>query len=267
MKKCLKNLLIALAAIIMSIGSISVSTSALAEKVDINSEEYIAEFGLESEITNESKNKFYEYLDTLPDDEAKLILSDEELVRFMQREAYWKAEDTVEKNASARITTLPLINYPAGSYFSNNFDECDCHDNCTYSLPTGFPTYRCYNKATGSSGNCKRFDGGIQCAGFAYYVFQQYTGTHCSSANQIGGLSSVTASGLQNYFSNITVGSHVRGTLSAGYPHSIIITGITSTGVSYYQANVGGKCLVSTGTKTWSQLASWFSSISKSWVA
>lgn len=271
MKRMYKKISIALATIIMSISSISISVSALTEKAYINSEEYIAEYGLESEITTESQNKFYEYLGTLSEDEAKLILADEELVRFMQREAYWDTEGFETRAVTTRATRLPLINYPVGSYFSYDLKECSCHSNCTYDLSDGgynLPTYRCYNKLTGTSGNCKRFDGGIQCAGFAYYVFHQYTGTHCSSTNQIDGLSSITATSAKDYFfKNITVGSHVRGTLKSGYPHSIIITGFTNNSVSYYQANVGGKCLVSTGTKTWTEFASWYSSISKSWVA
>ncbi len=50
-------------------------------------------------------------------------------------------------------------------------------------------------------------------------------------------------------------------------PHSIIILSTDLKGINYYQANVGGKCLVSTGYKTWDEFADWFFKTTGAWVA
>ncbi len=114
--------------------------------------------------------------------------------------------------------------------------------------------------------------------GFADYVFEQYNGVYRSCLNAVNEpLASVTSTSIKNYANNyLKRGSHFRFKLNQTYtdgngntqyvPHSIVITDVTSDGISYYQANYGGRCLVSTGYKTWDQLASWIHSITNAWT-
>lgn len=246
-------------------------------------EEHIDDYELElinsGRITNESIAEFNAYIASLDDESAAIILDDSELVLTMKMTTYWHPNDDNEGIATYAYGTLPLREFPAGSYFTYDGDACTCHGpyntNCTYTIPTGFSRDRCYNLTTRASGNCIRYDpnGSIQCMGFADYVFKQYNGVNRSSSNVVTPrLTSITSTSVKNYFkSNLKVGSHFRFNIknSAGEnagPHSIIITGITDNGITYYQANYGGKCLVSTGEKTWAQLSNWIYDVINSWT-
>ncbi len=270
----------------LGISSSAYINETVAETYIINQEFEAME---EGHITNESIRKFNSYIASLDKETAKLILDDEELVASMKLDTYWMdSYDSVEIQ-SIQSVTLPLESWPVGSYFTYDRKACTCHNtcstscnlskciinkhSCTYDIPSGFSALRCYNAHTNLSGNCRRYKttGAIQCKGFADYVFKKYTGNECNDYTSIKkGLTSVTEASIKKYFTDnkITVGSHLRGKLkSGGTNHSIIITSISSVGISYYQTNVGGCCLVSTGSKKWNELADWFSSISNTWKA
>lgn len=269
-----KRILSLAAAVIMASTSLTatgVHASDVSDEHDCDIDSYAQELMASGEITDESIALFNDFISTLDEESAALILSDEELVHSMQMVNYWKpSTDNADSISAYSSVTLPLAEYPSGSYFSYNGQACTCHKNCTFSIPENYSVNRCYNTYTGLSGNCKRYaaTGSIQCKAFADYVFKQYNGADCSSQNATNKtLSTVTTESIGTYITRyLNVGSHLRGTLVSGFPHSIIITEITSTGISYYHANTDGTCNVSTDTKTWVQLGKWFASISNSWT-
>lgn len=154
--------------------------------------------------------------------------------------------------------------YPQGSYFSDDGKECAVHDNnCDY-----------YGGCS-----CKNFDGAIQCAGFARYVFNEVKGRAYSSsigeANVTGfgnrninialgrdkafdGVN-LTANTAKKYLQGLPTGAYVRVELknsSSSYPwHSFSVLETSNTGIIVYEANVGGRCLVSINEYTWTQFA------------
>lgn len=154
--------------------------------------------------------------------------------------------------------------YPEGSYFSFSGNECAVHDdNCDY-----------YGGCS-----CKNWDGAIQCAGFARYVFHKVKGRLYSSsideANVTGfgnrnynialgrdkafdGVS-LTANTAKKYLQGLPTGTYVRVELknsSSSYPwHSFSVLETSNTGITVYEANVEGRCLVSINEYTWAQFA------------
>lgn len=277
-QKKILSLATAITVVSLSIASMSVSATNDTDNHDDCVDNYTAALIEQGMITDESVSMFNEYISTLDDETAELILSDKELVCSMKMANYWAPQAEELSVDSARAAkSLPLSNYPAGSYYTYNGKACsDNHKYCTYELSNNsYSSERCYNTQTGSSGNCKRYSptGSIQCKAFADYVFKEYNGVNCSSSNcNNASLATVTSNSIEKYVEDyLKVGSHLRVYLknSSGkktYPHSIIITKITSSGIEYYQANADGVCGVSTDTKTWDQLASWFYSVTNSWT-
>ncbi len=227
-------------------------------------------------ITDESIAEFNAYIASLDEESAALILNDSELVLSMKMTNYWHPDDDNNGIAAYANRTLPLSEYPVGSYFSYDGKACTCHAYCDWRSHAGYSKERCFNTHTGTSGNCIRYayNATTQCMGFADYVFEQYNGVYRSSSNAVNQtLSSITSTSIKNYATKyLKKGSHFRFYLNQTYgdgqyvPHSIVITDVSSNGISYYQANYGGRCLVSTGYKTWDQLASWIHSITNAWT-
>ena len=191
------------------------------------------------------------FADTVPTGD----FTDEQYERYISTDFY---KDTVypekssDEHSAAPRFVLPISEYPVGSYFSESGKACTHHNNCSW---------------TGSCG-CRSYNNSIQCMGFANYVFKQVTGTDCVDSNSVGGLSNISATSLKNYFSHLTVGSHFRYMGTNGIPHSFIITGITSNGVSVYEANyASNNCVVGRRTITYSTLASQVSYVRNSWIA
>lgn len=239
-------------------------------------DDYEAELINSGMITDESIAEFNEYIASLDEESAAIILSDSELVLSMKMSNYWHPDNSNDGIATYANKTLPLAEYPEGSYFSYDGKACTCHDYCDWHSHAGYSKDRCFNTNTGTSGNCIRYayNATTQCMGFADYVFEQYNGVYRSSSNAVNQtLSSITRTSLKNYATNyLKKGSHFRVYLNQTYgngqyvPHSIVITDVSEDGISYYQANYGGRCLVSTGYKTWDQLASWIHSIIGAWT-
>jgi len=239
-----------------------------------HSENAIIANDYEIQISKEAVEKMEAYLDTLDVEARQLIAEDQELVQMMQQDFYWAPQAPRTTRASV---TLPLSGYGDGTYYTYNGSACTCHSYCTYSIPSGGTTTRCYNTNTGSSGNCKRYTGtgSIQCKGFADYVFKQYTGSDVSSTSAVSDCpSSITNDSagqtkIKNFLSGLTVGSNIRVKVrNASYNHSFIITKITADGITLYDCNgTSSACKVRVITRTWAQLTSAYSGVVSAWEA
>lgn len=221
-----------------------------------------------------SVQKFNEYIASLPEENARLILEDDELVFTMKLDSYWEPSN-VSTN-SVRSSSLPLAGYPAGSFYSTTGTSCDCHNTCGYAVPSGASPYICYRPGVGS-GKCIRYKptGSIQCKGFADYVYYEYTGHNIGSSYTISttGYSSISndtagANLMKAFFEDLDDGSNVRVSVrNKTYNHSIIVCNASSTGIYLYDANRVGTCKVGYQYKSWSQLASMYDGIVKAWTA
>ena len=224
----------------------------------------------------DSVRKFNEHIASLPEDEAALILADEELVFNMKLDSYWETNN-VSTN-SVRAVSLPLSNYTAGTYYSSTGKACTCHSYiCTYSVPSGASTTNCYITSKSKSGDCIRYaaTGSIQCKGFADYVYYEYTGHNIGSSYTISttGYSSISnntagANLMKAFFEDLANGTNVRVSVrNATYNHSIIVCNASSTGIYLYDANRVGTCKVGYQFKSWTQLASMYDGIVNAWAA
>lgn len=216
--------------------------------------------------------KFNEFLSALTPEAASAIRQDDEMVYMMTQDFYW-SPPTV---SSARRASLPLSEYGNGTYYTNNGLACICHAKCTYSTPGAKDTL-CYIIDQKKYGNCKRYaaTGSIQCKGFADYVFKQYTGSDISSSSQGNNWPTTisnTTTGIRNlktYITSLPIGSNVRFNVrNASYNHSLIIMGISDTGITVYDCNgTSSACKVRVGAKTWQTLASEYEGIVSVWLA
>lgn len=224
----------------------------------------------------DSVRKFNEHIASLPEDEAALILADEELVFTMKLDSYWSEPSSTARAQS--VVSLPLTSYPAGSFYSATGVACTCHSySCTYSVPAGASTTKCYITSRNRSGDCIRYEatGSIQCKGFADYVYYEYTGHNIGSIYTISttGYSSISnntagANLMKAFFEDLANGTNVRVSVrNKTYNHSIIVCNASSTGIYLYDANRVGTCKVGYQFKTWSQLASMYDGIVKAWAA
>ncbi|MBQ7647106.1 MAG: hypothetical protein IJS94_07545, partial [Clostridia bacterium] len=150
--------------------------------------------------------------------------------------------------------SLPLKEYPPGSFFTKNGKACSCHyDNSIDCI------------ANGSRCNCLRYvtiNGkkvdllGTQCFGFARYVQYRVFGYHDASSSKfysVGSLSKgkVTESAVKNLIQKSKPGAHIRFKLSSS-SHSAVLMSYDGKGFTVYHANAGGDgveskpCVVST---------------------
>ncbi len=218
--------------------------------------------------------KFEEYISQIDPEQARLILSDSELVYNMQMDYYWDENPVV---TPSRRASLPLSEYPSGSYYSFNSKGCSCHSNsCTWDVPANVTKKdRCYGTKTKTSGDCKIYKGtnAIQCKGFADYVCKQYNGHDVGSSYAISGApSSITndttgQNAWKSFANKLYVGSNVRVKVRGKtYYHSFIVTKKSSTGLTIYDANrVSNNCKVSVATLTWADLAKKYNGVVNAW--
>ena len=66
----------------------------------------------------ESIRKFNEYIASLPEENAQLILEDQEMVANMKLDSYWAEPDENAVSTQGLVRVFPLDQYPAGSYFT-----------------------------------------------------------------------------------------------------------------------------------------------------
>ncbi len=156
---------------------------------------------------------------------------------------YLVAQSTV----STKSVSLPLAQYPDGSYYSLTGKACTCHGGSL-----GNPCY------WDNSCDCINFENSIQCAGFAKYVYYLVNGTHTYSNSKTYKNLNLTATTAKNTLQSLPVGTYLRVQTSNGYDHSIAIAGTSSTGITIYHANYGGPCKVRYQTVTWASFANSF---------
>ena len=159
-------------------------------------------------------------------------------------------------------TTLPLSDYPIGSYATSTGKACrthgggagDCLD--TYVDPT-----------TGKN----VYVHGWQCVGFARYVFYRCFGFvdwASTNSSRIATVVENVAAGriTENYLRSIfgTVvkpGAHIRTNKgSNGYQHSLIYMGSDSNYIYTYECNIDGHCIVTTVQRTWGEMVTYLKS-------
>lgn len=149
-------------------------------------------------------------------------------------------------SAAPPYATLPLSEYPSGSYFTTTGTACVNHN------------------------HCKMVNGATQCYGFANYVhykmFNTY-GSSCTRRNRVDEdgnplrFSSVSAEA--EFIKTLSPGTHVRVHRTAKHTgHSFIILSTSNTGVTVYEANMDGKCGVRVYTYTYANLHKNYSYIS-----
>ncbi len=120
----------------------------------------------------------------------------------------------------------------------------------------------------------KKFTGtnaGEQCKGFArnvfYMLFKVNVGSTRAKPNNhllnsgsgyslAGSTSSLTSSGAKNLFSGARPGDFVQMRRSHGGSHSAIVYSVSSTGVTFFEANTDNRNTVMVNTYSWSSLAS-----------
>lgn len=145
--------------------------------------------------------------------------------------------------------SLPLSEYPVGSYFSNSGRACTHHGSgCDY---------------YGSCG-CKSYANSIQCMGFARYVYTKYAHMGSWSANashESGSRSLGSGSQAKAFLQSLTVGSYIRLASSNNNGHSVILMGTSSTGVTVYEANYDMQCGVGTRTLSYATFASQYPTV------
>lgn len=115
--------------------------------------------------------------------------------------------------------------------------------------------------------------GAIQCFGFvrmvfnklygcdmpySYYKNKRYEYTTDKNVTLIGQLeeSEVTASNIQQMFSNAHIGDVIQGYGTPYGQHTMMLLGVTDDGIRTYECNYNGECGIYRRTYTWSKLAS-----------
>lgn len=172
-----------------------------------------------------------------------------------------------DRDKSAQAIEKVKREYPASdnnkTYFTYNGQRCASHINCTLDVPC----------------NCIKIDGGKQCAGFARYVFAEVKGriyTKCrnsgisitgfgdqlsvktESDDNIFSGEDLTAQTAKKYLLGLSIGAYVRveEICDREYPyHSFAVLETSDTGITIYEANTDGHCLVKITSYTWSEFA------------
>lgn len=110
---------------------------------------------------------------------------------------------------------------------------------------------------------------GEQCKGYAKNVFiilwgvnpgstqakpNNYLLSNPSSVKKVGSVTNITTSNISSLFSGARVGDFVQMRRSHGGSHSAIVYAISSSGVTFLEANTDGKNTIMKNTYTWSSL-------------
>lgn len=154
----------------------------------------------------------------------------------------------VEETYSARSVSLPLADYPNGSYYTKNGKACSgCHAWCNW------------NKLTNGDEqcNCIVFDSSSQCVAFAKYVYYKTRGTHWTTANRVYIDKDLDAASYKSYLMGKPAGTYIYCLTQRGNDHIMSIAETSSTGITIYDADyTGTDCVVRYKTFSWSTFAS-----------
>lgn len=164
--------------------------------------------------------------------------------------------DTSTQALVETYISLPMSEYPAGSYFTTTGYACNDHDSCKY--------YACTN----------------QCDGFARYVNEHYYHVSGGAWSNPYSVSGDTAAPLykyeafrdldklRNFFTHLETGAYVRvsrrsqseDSYEAGYSaqgsHSFVYISHDANGAVLYEANLDGECGVSYSYRQFDELLS-----------
>ena len=231
------------------------------------------------------KSKFLSFLLALV-----MILSTVPMYTFTAEAAatsFPKLSDVTMSKLKVKVgnTTLPLNNYPSGSYFTKNGQPCKNHVNGRH------------------CSNCKPAYGGWECLGFARYVYAQCFGEKCIGSNNNLKLGSTCASSTGKYFYNVIAktpditktyeksvdgyyikcadlraasvekviknaqpGALIRlqSATDVNWGHSIVLLLVCNDGFYGYDANIEDDCGVRVAKYTWQEFVDFAKE--KSWV-
>lgn len=154
-----------------------------------------------------------------------------------------------ENERSVLQETFPLSNYPIGSYFTKNGNACTDH-----ALQQCLKNPNC---------NCIRYGNGVQCWAFARYAYDRYA--HCSSWVELNShkdentVSINTEDNAEAYLKGLKKGTYLR----LDNEHSIVVVSTSDTHITFYEANVGGQCLVGMRSLTYSTISNRYSSVTQ----
>lgn len=132
---------------------------------------------------------------------------------------------------------LPLSDYPDGSYFTVDGKPCESHADCYWD----------------GSCNCKVFDGSIQAFGFARYAYHEVHGKYLTEKTAVD--KDITAESAKEMFSSLREGAYIGVHTANDYRHGLVVISADDKGITVYQANYGGKCVVTTPTYSWAEFA------------
>ena len=149
---------------------------------------------------------------------------------------------TDDKNEQVNANALPLKQYPDGSYFTYDGKPCTYHDKCNWDVDC----------------NCVNFDRSIQSMGFAKYVFFQVTGKHVSSENKTEINADITADSAKAALKDAPLGTYIAVTQDNDVPHFMTVADTDENGITVYQANYGGGCVVRVTSFSWTDFAAKF---------
>lgn len=152
-----------------------------------------------------------------------------------------KPENDNEQTNAAEIA-LPLEQYPDGSYFTYDGMPCTDHDKCSWDTDC----------------NCISFDRSIQSMGFAKYVYFQVTGRHVSPENKTEINADITAESAKAALMGVPLGTYIAVTQGNDVPHFMIAVDTDENGITVYQANYGGGCVVRVTDFSWEEFAQRF---------
>lgn len=145
------------------------------------------------------------------------------------------------------LENFPFSDFPSGtSYFTNNGSACTDHNDPNVSHLAG-------------TCNCRRYARAAQCWGFALYASDRYahiSGTETSRPSTASGdwksTTTFTSNAqMQSYFSNFSKGAYIRlskTSTSGDGNHSVVFVSASSTGITVYDCNYNGPCLVTLRT-------------------
>ena len=175
---------------------------------------------------------------------------------------------------SSRISSVMNGTYGTGKYFRDVQSKAcyfagtstKCHGSHGGSYATNDSYCNCRVATAALAGTV----GGIQCFGYARYVFYQAFGVsigpgigsgyyqlaNYSNANRVGYTTSSTASNTASIFSKARQGDFIQARTKSGGSHSMIVLSVSSSSVKILECNHSGQCYVGTRTIAWSTFAS-----------
>ncbi len=160
--------------------------------------------------------------------------------------------DTIndEKERSSSGITYLHQRYPDGSYYSENNQECDCHNDVPHDLDIcNCGKYYYYDSSYDAYLPC------YQCVAFAKYCYNIYNDGidvpyHANiSSNDV----QLNSSNLYTNLRQIGSQAYVRGYTQKGTEHSLFIVSYTSSTVTVMESNYPSNCIVNNETFTYTE--------------